>query len=122
MLNTFLHGNLAVKECPISGTSWWAINVVIIVVLIPLLNQCLYPYLREYTPSMLKRIGIAYFMIFLTPLILLLYEGIGHHASGGEHCIFLHNSEKLEISSWLLLLPIFTISVGEVFISISSTG
>ena len=124
MQHSFLE--ITIGNCKLSDSAVWTINVITISIAIPLLNQVIYPYLREYTPSMLKRIGIGYVLALISSLLLVILEGAGHHQSGAaknltERCMFTasRDGEHLEMSSWLILLPYTAINLAEVFIFVS---
>ena len=127
MRNSFLQFNFSsLQDCSVSDSAIWGINIITILFAIPLLNYLLFPCLREYTPSMLKRIGIGYFFALLAPILLLIIEGVGHLENETKDvCMFLVDDQAgvgaLELSSWLILLPDVSISFAEVFIFVSGT-
>ena len=119
----------SLKHCGSTQSVAWLLNVVSILVIIPLLDKLVFPCLREYTPNMLKRIGIGYFLSILSPLILLVLEGVGHHQSElsvntTQQCMFketqVSGADPLELSSAWVVLPHFFITLTEIFIYISS--
>ena len=118
--------------CYPSPTSVWIFNVVIILISIPILDQCIYPYLRQYTPNMLKRFGISYVLLIVSASIFCVYETIGHHAlsqgssDSSQSCMFDSGSEgggdmHMHMSAWLTLLPIGLLSFGEIFLKVTGT-
>ena len=127
MENSYLQNKIL--YCTPSDLSVWVINVVVILLTIPFLDQCLYPFLRHYVPNMLKRIGIGYILLLVSAMLLILYEGIGHHvnlpktlSSNETLCMFDETSETkehIEMSSWLVLLPFVFVSVAEVFVMVT---
>ena len=125
----FMNFSLGIlKQCGTTDSSLWLVNVVSILVIIPLLDKLVFPCLREYTPNMLKRIGIGYSLSILSPLILLVIEGVGHHQPGlsmnaTQQCMFQETgvpADPLELSSAWVALPHLFITLTEVFIFISS--
>ena len=127
MASSFLQLNLGV--CVLSDSAVWTINVITILAAIPLMNQVIFPCLREYTPSMLKRIGIGYMLALSSPLLLLIYEAVGHNQGGisentADLCMFVNEAalklDGLKLNSWLMLLPYTAINLTEVFIFVSS--
>ena len=119
----------SLKHCGSTQSSVWLLNVVSILLIIPLLDKIVFPCLREYTPNMLKRIGIGYFISIISPLTLLVLEGVGHHQSGPsvnttQQCMFKETqvpaADPLELSSAWVVLPHFFITLTEIFIYISS--
>ncbi len=125
MYNSFLAFNIG--SCVLSDSAVWTINVVTILISIPLLNQVVYPCLREYTPSMLKRIGLSYILAISSVFILYVMEWAGHHQSGlsaneEETCMFIsseQSNDTLGMNSWWMMLPYTAINLTEVFIFVS---
>ena len=127
LLMNFSIGSL--KHCGSTQSSVWLLNVISILVIIPLLDKIVFPCLRQYTPNMLKRIGIGYFLSILSPLILLVLEGVGHHQSelsgnATQQCMFNETqvpaADPLELSSAWVVLPHLFITLTEIFIYTSS--
>ena len=120
----------SLKHCGSTQSSVWLLNVVSILVIVPLLDKIVFPCLREYTPNMLKRIGIGYFISILSPLVLLVLEGVGHHQSGltgiatVQQCMFKETqvpaADPLELSSAWVVLPHLFITLAEIFTYVSS--
>ena len=124
LLMNFSIGSL--KHCGSTQSSVWLLNVVSILLIVPLLDKIVVPCLREYTPNMLKRIGIGYFICILSPLILLVLEGVGHHLTRNatQKCMFkeaqVPGADPLELSSAWVVLPHFIITLAEIFYYTSS--
>ena len=126
LLGSFSLGIL--KHCRTTEFSVGLVNVAGILLTIPLLDKLVFPCLREYTPNMLKRIGIGYSFSILSPIALLVIEGVGHHQPGlsmnaTQQCMFKETdvpSDLLELSSAWVLLPHLLITLTEVFTFISS--
>lgn len=116
MTGDFLRFSIT-SECTLQSAQWGT-NILTIIIVIPILNQVVYPCLREYTPNMLKRIGIGYFLALISPLIMALIEGFGHHVN--KQCMFVNHDVSMETSAWLILIPQTTINLAEVFIAVSS--
>ena len=117
-------------DCHPAPTSVWIFNIVIILIAIPILDQCIYPYLRQYTPNMLKRFGISYVLLIISAGILCLYETIGHHAysssESSQSCMFDSGSNggsniHMHMSAWLILFPIGLASFAEIFLKVTGT-
>ena len=89
------------------------LNIVTILVLIPLLDQCVYPCLQEHTPNMLKRIGLGYILLILSAGVLCTYEGIGNVG-----CMFITDKSS-SLNSWLALLPTLTVAIAEVYVKVT---
>ena len=94
------------------------LNIVTILVLIPLLDQCVYPCLQERTPNMLKRIGLGYILLIFSAIVLCTYEGIGN-----ADCMLVtsKSSSLIPLNSWLALLPTITATIAEVFVNVTGT-
>ncbi len=105
-----------------SCTSVWVVNIVFIVLAIPVINYCLYPFLREYTPNMQKRIGIGHFLVFLSPFFLLILSSVGFAHVGSQSEVATHSCMPIHlgISSYYILIPHVLASLAEIFIVISS--
>ena len=112
--------NSSLGTCSVSGNTYWLVNSLTILVVLPILNQFVFPCLREYTPSLLKRIGIGYILSAASLLILMILIHAGQEVS--NDCLFSQKKyqETLRLSSWLLLVPLILISLSEVFVNLSS--
>lgn len=113
-------------SCTPSEISVWVFNVLVILLTIPFLDQCVYPFLRHYVPNMLKRIGIGYILLLVSAVLLILYEGIGHYVPKTYDTLCMFNEtgtteENIEMNSWLVLLPSILVSVAEVFVMVTGT-
>jgi len=117
-------------NCKFQESSVWIGNIVLIVLAIPFINFVLYPFLREYAPNMLKRIGIGHFLAICSPLSLLIASSIGYHtlkhfrSDALESCMFMEDSwdlhGELPVSHFFVLLPQALISIAEILIIVSS--
>ena len=118
-----------IQSC--TSTGIWVVNILFIVLAIPVINYCLYPFLREYTPNMQKRIGIGHFLLFLSPFVLLLLSSVGFarlynegQSEAATHsCMFVNTSSlpiHLDISSYYILMPHILASLAEIFIVVAS--
>ena len=115
MKNSFLKKNLHIQCHPLENFVW-VFNIVSILILIPLLDQCLYPCLQGRGPNMLKRIGMGYLLLIISAVVLCTYEGIQRNAD----CMFEdHASSKNYLSSWLVLLPGLTVAIAEVCVNVT---
>ena len=105
-------------------------NVSLILLLVPLLNSLLYPFLREYVPNMVKRFGVGTVMAFLSLLSLLVISAVG--SSGRDHqpqqqCMFSANFSNSSIaydyssvSEYYIIIPHVLITLAEIFTNITS--
>lgn len=115
-------------DCSDPTIPHWIVNVLTIVSVVPLLDQVVIPILREYSPSLLKRIGLGYIATVMTPVLLLVFEHVGHHdaalpANVTAQCMFVDGDfdvETLQLSSYVVILPYLLLSLGEIFVNISS--
>ena len=113
--------------CSDSTITHTIVNILTIIVVVPILDQIVYPILREYTPSLLKRIALGYAFVFITLILLLIYEPVGHHnsvltAAVASQCIFAGSDRdvaQLQLSSYFVLIPYMLLSLGEIFVNIS---
>ena len=113
----------------------WAFNVWIILLAIPIIDQCVYPFLRQFAPNMLKRFGMSYILLVCSAGILCLFEIIGHRAqressdaAAAANCMFdttfaeehqCAHHEDLYLSAYLTLVPIFMASIAEIFLKVT---
>ena len=65
------------------------LTLLLVVFLIPL-YLCLRPFLGNYIPGILKRVGIGMILILLSSLYTLLVDIIGHHITGDKGCFFFY--------------------------------
>ena len=114
-------------HCSDSTITHWIVNILTIIVVVTTLDQIVYPILREYASSLLKRITLGYVFTFITPILLLIYEHVGHHSSvlltavAGQ-CIFIDSDPDvapLQLSSYVILIPYMSLNFGEIFMNIS---
>lgn len=126
----FMNGPYIFVACGVSDSSVWVVNISVITLAIPIINYCLYPFLREYTPNMRKKIGIGHILTFLSPLVFLILSSVGFtnlvNVGFGEaatnSCMFnpLPSDIKNPISSVYILIPHILISLAEIFVIVSS--
>ena len=123
--------NSSLGTCSVSGNTYWMVNSLTILIVLPILSQFVFPCLREYTPNLLKRIGFGYILSAVSPLVLMILVHAGHKDPRLPHelskdCLFaqrnmtMDESSTLFLNSWFLLIPFILISVSEVFVSVSS--
>ena len=121
------------KECQFEANFTWVFNIAVILIAIPILNQCLVPFLREYRPSMLQKIIIGYLLAIFSSVSMLAIIEIGEsilrhserYENSSRECIFVTDFDndpdyiKLPVSSWTIIVPNVLTSIAEVFINIS---
>lgn len=121
-----------------SDSFFWIVNIAVILITILLLNQCIFPLLRNYTPNMLKRIGIGYVLTILSVITLLVITFVGqdileqknfnHTAHMYTQCMFTDKNMEdphsdfvfLPINSFVSVIPHGLLSIAEVFFSVTS--
>ena len=132
---TFNEGLL--RHCQFNGTFTWSLNIAVILIFIPVLNQCLVPFLREYRPNTRKKIAIGYTLVVLASVSMMAIVGAGELELGHMHtadhrvknstremmCLFTDMDkagwDAIPVSSWVMIVPHFLVSLAEVFINIS---
>jgi dipeptide/tripeptide permease len=100
----------------------WIFNVVTVLVAIPLMDQCLYPFLRQFAPNMLKRFGLSYILLLCSVGLLCLYEILGHnviHQLSKKYCMFNRNQEVMPMSAFWILIPVILAAIGEIFLKVT---
>ena len=121
------------KQCQFEANFTWVLNIAVVLVTIPILNQCLVPFLREYRPNMLQKIVIGYLLAIFSSVSMLAIVEVGEsilrhngrYENSTHTCIFIADFDndanyiKLPIQSWTIIVPHLLTSVAEVFINIS---
>ena len=129
----FVVDAMLLGHCHFDSDFSWILNVAVVLVTILFLNHCVVPFLREYRPNMLKKIGIGYMLVILTSVCILAIIGAGENGlrHDGRHgyrnatqmCIFSDLNErgyvKLPIHYGMIVIPHILISMAEVFINVS---
>ena len=132
---TFFPNGL-LRDCSFNSSFTWVFNISVILITIPVLNQCLVPFLREYKPNMRKKIAIGYLLVVLASVCMVAMIGAGERelrSHGGDIngnstrllslCLFSDLDESdyipLPVRSWVIVVPHFLVSVAEVFINVS---
>ena len=85
------------------------------VILIPVYRFVLYPLLINKLPNFLKRVGAGLLLVFISSLLNLTLDTIGHTHSNSTQCMFDTSSvpaNTLPISPYWLLIPDILIGVG----------
>lgn len=117
-------------ECSLSDKFTIFSNVLLILLFIPVLNSIIYPFLREYVPNMLKRIGLGSVMALLSLVSALLISAVGsrRHLVHDEQCMFAANFSYVAVqksydyspvSEYYVLIPQGLITLAEIFINIT---
>lgn len=109
--------------CGVEVTVTDAINAILILTIIPLLDLVLVPMLRNCYATILKRLGVGATLAFLSILVLFSFEAFGSHSDGDQMCMFnASNRERgqLHISVYWILLPLVVVTLAEIFIYIPS--
>ena len=117
------------NDCFSTKFLYWVFNPPFIVIAIPLFEWLIYPLFarRNCFPSTLKRIGAAICVSLAATAIFFILDIVGHHGiivvinSNDTElplCMFLTTADDghengLQVSGWLLLLPIILNSIAE---------
>ena len=101
------------------------LNSVIILLAIPIMDQLIFPFLRDFTPSTLKRIGMGWVSLVLASFISMLHEAVSYHQSrSNDRCVFSLNdgvgADSPSLPFWLYLLTQTLLSVSYMLIKTSS--
>ena len=92
-------------------------------VLIPVYRFVLFPFIRIKLPSIFKRVGAALVLVFISSLLDLTLDTIGHTLSNSTQCMFDTSSvpaNTLPISPYWLLIRDLVYSIGYVLALISA--
>ena len=123
-------------DCLSTSLLYWLFNPPFIVIAIPLFEWFIYPLFtkRNCFPSTLKRIGVAICVSLAAAAVFLVLDIVGHDIpvtnnssvainnnssnSSGPICMFLTTADHghkngLQLSGWLLLLPIILDGIAE---------
>ena len=127
---------LQVGKCDVFDDKFiLACNLVIILLTIPVLNSIVYPFLREYMPNMLKRIGFGAVLALLAQISTLVISGAGsrrHWEGVDSQCMFSYanfsNTVAIQNKDYIYssvpeaytVIPLVLISFAEIFIHITS--
>ena len=105
-----------------------AFNVWTILVAIPIIDQFIYPLLRQFAPNMLKRFGMSYVLLICSVGVLCLIEIVGHiNDQQAANCMFAkehkctHHEDHsvMPLSAYLILVPVIMASVAEIFLKVT---
>ena len=108
------------------------IEALVLLIAIPLFNSCIFPFLRDYTPNMLRRIGLGYLLAILSVASLLVITIAGQLMDNPDMlrnatkvCVLSNNIHPVDINPlpitvYFLVIPNSLIVLAEVFLNISS--
>ena len=104
--------------CHLSSLSFW-INLVFFIVVattLPIYQFVIYPFLYNYIPSMLRRIGYGMLLIILSQALIsavgVYLEGQAHFTGSSTTCPVLEKEQQLPALKWLLMSSYFITRVG----------
>ena len=112
--------------CTFQRSLTWVFNVIPIVIIIPAINYGLLPFLREYSPTMIMKIGIGIITLILSLCVLLgliVYGYIEYSKDTPLVCMFSANvssttdediSNPLPVPSLVLILPYSIVALAEI--------
>lgn len=121
-------------ECFFSDRFSLLFNVSLILLLVPIVNSVLHPFLREYMPNMLKRIGVGSIMALLSLFSIVFISAAGNkrhwaYSRHDEQCMFSANFSDAtvqdrydysHVSEFYVIIPQVLITLAEIFIHITS--
>ena len=90
-------------------------------ILIPVYHFMVYPFIGKYVPSMLKLMGAGVFLCFISTVVVLTIDSIGHFHSNASQCIFDDNTATGTIPVpiyWVLVIEALN-GVGIVLVTCS---
>ena len=114
------------QSCTFEISTLSAINAILLLALIPVLDLLMVPLLRHAMihPSILKRLGVGGIFTLLGMLSLLTLEGLGDRSfSGGSNtCMFGKDTsqESNGMSGYWLILPMVLVTLAQIMIYIPS--
>ena len=94
----------------------------LVVVLIPAYRFIMLPLLHNYIPSLIKRAGTGFVLCFISTLLNLTLDTIGHLHSNNTHCMFDTYSESantLPIPLYWLLLSDIVFGIGAAIVIVT---
>ena len=91
------------------------------VIMIPVYRLILFPLIRNKLPNYLKRVGAGLVLVFISSLLDLTLDTIGHTLSNSTQCMFDTSSDTLPISPYWLLIRDLAIGLGYLLILINVT-
>ena len=121
--------NDLLNNCIFSDKFTFTFNSVTILFIIPLLVHIIYPFLREYVPNMLKRIGLGFFLASISVLMSLFLSAEGTKRDHSSSCMFTANFSSWEernsysnnpAPDYLIMIPHFFYTMAEIFINVTS--
>ena len=115
VIHTHIIPSTADTRICVEGTAF-IVNNLTAAVMIPFYRFILFPLLKNKMPNFLKRIGAGLFLGFISSLLDLTLDTIGHTLSNNTQCMFDTSSvpdNTLPISPYWLLLPDIVGSVGD---------
>ena len=104
--------------CDLNEEWVWLVNTACIIIVIPLLELVIFPILGEFTPSMLKVIGLSFLLLMVASFSQLAIETVTHlnHSNfSNVQCMFSAKiANRSDSSPAVLTVPILLASVAEV--------
>lgn len=139
-----LHGNESDFRITLTGNHMitfpflQTISLLVLLLGVPFMNSCIFPFLRDYTPNMLRRIGLGYILAILSIICFLVITITGqevHRAEEINHenatlhthltCVFSNDASdhaqyvRLPISVHYMVIPNVLMIFAEIFLNIS---
>ena len=113
------YGNITLPKLVPTYVYFYAsgcLTPLLILLVIPLYLCLLRPFIRDYIPGMLKRMGLG-MVLYLISGLCTLVMGVANHDCAAEHCTL---TTYLNISSHFLLFQFFLNAIGYLLIYIAS--
>ena len=116
------------KNCGLEMSWLNALNIMLLLLLIPILDFVVVPLLRHMVlqPSILKCLGMGGIFTFLSVLSLFTLEGVNDHyfisKEASDICVLASNedSQDVALNGYWLLLPILFVTLAEILIFVPS--
>jgi hypothetical protein len=122
-----------IGECSFTDNISHFTNVFVVLITIPILNNILYPFLREYLPSMMKRLGVGSALLFLSVFSMVIISAVGSRRISEQNdiqCMFAANFSNTavlkeysysEVPGSFIAIPQVFITLAEILIHVTST-
>ena len=124
-LNTaYFEKSIRIRE--IYGSAHGSITSLIIVIAIPLYLGLLRPFIHDYIPGMLKRIGLGMILLLLSGVCTLVMGSVGQHcvSTGNSSSIYVNCENNLftyfQLNPNLLLIQNFLNALGYMFLYVAT--
>ena len=126
-----IHLNVPIlQKCKIftdTGKFIYVLNAFLVLMAVPVINNILYPFLREYLPNMRKRIGVGSLLSVLSVLSAFILSVIGSTRDRTHQeyqCMFFTDNVQKDydfspVSGYYVIISLVLITIGEIFINVT---